>query len=496
MAADRNLVFISFFANPRSAAKNSCDAILTQLRPFSKTDSRFEVWDRSLIPPGRNKDDEIKAALERCRIAVVLVTPEYLDSEHWAREAEPLLVAAEKGDIHLLWLKVSPSNCDVFEISKIQPLFPDVVLTKASSSRRNKLEQEISEYVFDCWKEFTPCSRKLAALPITQLGTHASEADPKLTLADAVALVLTASGEEKQDVHSYGWSAFVQWSGQCEYHVINNGEIGASPTFEKNSLCKLVQRLKRWMATKLEDVSVLEIFAPAELLDADWGGMSVGDEDHPMHSFQPYLLRSLDRLLDPEMREKKGSLKRMYDHLVAGTGAWLPQDQLSQAHRLQTLDGQTINKEARGVITAICCLQGSAMTNKTTWLRWAQKSMAPLVVWPSRKGALSQELPANEVWSCVGELSLNSEDTCQGEKIDRPHCPDLLRLAKMRQTQALEDWPHPKIDLGLSILVDHPDRAPDLTDLQHLLSISRQDPSRAPEGEPLASPAQLLISPG
>jgi hypothetical protein len=71
-----------------------------------------------------------------------------------------------------------------------------------------------------------------------------------------------------------------------------------------------------------------------------------------------------------------------------------------------------------------------------------------------------------------------------------PHCPDLAHLAKARQQRS-----HPEVDLrGLTILVDHPDRAPDTTTLQALFSSFREDPSSASEGKRPDPSAQLLIS--
>ncbi|MFN6338416.1 MAG: toll/interleukin-1 receptor domain-containing protein [Cyanobacteriota bacterium] len=344
----------------------------------------------------------------------------------------------------------------------------------------------------------TPFSSSLEDSSIDQAGISATTPALSRVSADAVALVLKCSGGEEGPMRSYEWKAFVQRSGEPEYQGIANGEVGADPACSRATLKELLRRLKSWMAQQLTDVSVLEIFAPSELLDEDWGSMNVEDkeEETPLHSYQPYLLRSSDRLFNPKMNEKKGSLSRMHDLLVAGTGVWLPEDHLTMAHELKTLDGETQDGKAGGVVAAICCPRASMMPNKTTWLRWAEESMAPLVVWPSRKGLLPEEPKEEEVWSCLGELSLTREDGSQGRKVNRPHCPDLFRLAKIRRSMAKVDWPHPKIDLGLTILVDHPGRAPDLSELQAHFSSPREDATRAREEEQPPPPTQqLLISP-
>jgi hypothetical protein len=252
---------------------------------------------------------------------------------------------------------------------------------------------------------------------------------------------------------------------------------------------ELLQRLQCWIDNQLEDEPVLEIFAPDVLLDEDWGSISTqaGEDPKPLHSYQPFLLRSSDRLLNRQWNKRRGALKRMHHLLVEGTGAWLPQDQLTKTSNLETLDGETQDKYAGdAVITAICLLQPNMLKHKVNWLRSVLKSMAPLVVWPSQQSTLGE----NQIQLCLRHLSLIRDDTNQDIKVERPHCPDLARLAKARQK-----WSHPEVDLrGLTILVDHPDRAPDRTMLQALFSPSRQDPSSAPPGERPGPQPALLIS--
>lgn len=493
MAADKSLVFVSFFAAKGSAAKNSCHAIHTQLQPFKQSDPRFELWDRSMISAGTNKDDAIKAALERCRVAVVLVTAEHLVSEHWQREVVPLLAAAKKHEILLLWQEISPCNCNVFVIETYRPLIPDCVLTDVPPTRRHKLEQEISTLVFDAWRDFTPMSQRIRALPVLQPEPKAS--DPRV--ADAVALVLSPSGEDKGAMPCYQWMAFVQWAGESQYKDIPNGVIDALQSITKESLPELLQQVRSWIGRELEDVPVLEIFAPDSLLDEDWGGISIpgGEEPRHLQTYQPYLLRSSDRLLNPEWKERQGALRRMHHHLVKGTGVWLPQDQLTKAHVLENLDGEPEPEpepELGGdVIAAICCFQASKLHRRTTWLKSVLQSHAPLVVWPSRQNPLAEE----QVQFCLRQLHLNRKDTRQDKRVDRPYCPDMAQLAKARRK-----WNDPSIDLrGLSILVDHPDRAPDRTMLHTFFqpsreAISREGSSPAPEGERPGPQAALLIS--
>lgn len=489
MTTEKDLVFVSFFEKDRSAAKKSCEAILTQLKPFKRNNGRFELWDRSMIRAGSNKDVAINAALGRCRVAVVLVSSEYMASEHWEREAKPLLAAAQTGQLHLLWQQISPCNCEHEEINKYQQVISDAVLTNCSLAVRKQHEQKISEVVFQTWNEFAPLAQRLHALPIDLPVPSAITPAPLRTACDAVVLVINPSGEEIETERCYQWGAFIQKVGEDQFQQIPNGAIGAKPSYTKGTLEELLQRLQCWIDHKLEDEPVLEIFAPDVLLDEDWGSISTqaGEDPKPLHTYQPFLLRSSDRLLNCQWNKRRGALKRMHEHLIEGTGAWLPHDQLAKTHILETLDGQTQDKDAGdAVIAAICLLQSTTLKNRATWLRSVLMSMAPLVVWPSHRSSLGEE----QVQLCLRHLPLIREDLDQGRTVKRPHCPDLTRLAKARQK-----WSHPEVDLrGLTILVDHPDRAPDRTMLQALFSPSRQDPSSAPEGERLGSVSALFIS--
>lgn len=388
---------------------------------------------------------------------------------------------------------------DVDELQELVRFLPDLLkvlkirkMPRGAEAIRDKGFEEIRQLVMKRLREKapTPFTANLATLHGDQPGARAPEAAPKLAPADVVALVLAPSGGEQPGLRAFLWKAFVQRAGETGYQDIPNGAIGAAPSVTKETLPELLQCLKRWIDTEFEDVSVLEIFAPQDLLDEDWGGISVegGDAPKPLHAYQPYLLRSSDRLLNPQWNHRRGALKRMHHHLVEGDGAWLPQDKLNKTETLETLDGKVLAPEAgEEVIAAIRCLQATTLSNRTSWLQSVLRSMAPLVVWPSRTGCLAED----QIQTCLRQLRLNREDTSQIGSVDRPHCPDLAHLAWARQK-----WDDPTLDpRGLTILVDHPDRGPDRLLLQALFAPTLPGPSPAPPVEGSSPPAQLLISP-
>ncbi|HEY0763930.1 MAG TPA: toll/interleukin-1 receptor domain-containing protein [Pyrinomonadaceae bacterium] len=84
---------------------------------------KIKVWSDSQIQPGQQWNQEIDDALASTRVAVLLVSPEFLASKFIRTvELPALLEASKKGEIQLLWIAVSPSGYKYTEIGRFQAI--------------------------------------------------------------------------------------------------------------------------------------------------------------------------------------------------------------------------------------------------------------------------------------------------------------------------------------------------------------------------------------
>ncbi len=117
------------------------------LTPFTR--NGMTVWSDQKIKPGTLWHDEIRKALAVAKIAVLLVSPDFLASTFiHENELPPLLEEAEGGGVTILWIPIHFSNYKQTRIKDYQAVWdPSQPLASLSKSNLNKALVAISETI-------------------------------------------------------------------------------------------------------------------------------------------------------------------------------------------------------------------------------------------------------------------------------------------------------------------------------------------------------------
>lgn len=130
----RNKVFISY----SHYDKEFLIDIQRHFKPFL---NQIEIWDDSKILPGQKWKEEIKKAIEHTKVAVLLVSTDFLGSEFIANdELPPLLEAAEDNGAVILIVILKPCLFEEFDrLNRFQALnAPSRPLVKMDETEREE----------------------------------------------------------------------------------------------------------------------------------------------------------------------------------------------------------------------------------------------------------------------------------------------------------------------------------------------------------------------
>jgi internalin A len=142
----RNQVFISYSHKDR----RWLEQLQTMLKPYIRGKS-VRLWEDTSIAPGAKWTNETEVALARAKVALLIVSPNFLASEFIAHHEMPtILEAAKKEGTVILWVAVSASAYKETEIRHYQAANnPAAPLDSMGTARRNQEWVRIC----DCIKE-------------------------------------------------------------------------------------------------------------------------------------------------------------------------------------------------------------------------------------------------------------------------------------------------------------------------------------------------------
>jgi len=125
------------------------ESLLRHLEPLEE--HQIEVWTDREIKPGARWHDEIQNSLWRAKVAVLMVSPDFLTSSYiTSNELPPLLKAATSEGLILFWIPVKPSSYASTEINHYHAAHPpDQPLSNLNDGERDEAFVVIAKKLMD-----------------------------------------------------------------------------------------------------------------------------------------------------------------------------------------------------------------------------------------------------------------------------------------------------------------------------------------------------------
>jgi hypothetical protein len=110
---------------------------------------RLEVWDDTQLRAGDNFRRAIDLALQRARVVVLFVSPDFLASDLIAQHQLPqLLATAAQGGVRVLWIPIRDSCYQETEIASYYPLHaPERPLAALTAAEVDRALENISQQI-------------------------------------------------------------------------------------------------------------------------------------------------------------------------------------------------------------------------------------------------------------------------------------------------------------------------------------------------------------
>lgn len=146
----RTKVFISYSHQDKAWLRK----LQVHLKPLER-DLDFAIWDDTKIEPGSKWKEEIKNTIDQAKVAVLLISANFLASDFIARdELPPLLTAAEEEGAIILPVILSPSRfTKTAGLSRFQAVNdPSTPLAGLSRGKQDEVFVKLTEHIENALK--------------------------------------------------------------------------------------------------------------------------------------------------------------------------------------------------------------------------------------------------------------------------------------------------------------------------------------------------------
>jgi hypothetical protein len=139
----RSGIFVSY----SHADRDWVDCLRTHLAPYVRGE-RLNLWDDTKISPGSNWAAEIDRALDEARVAVLLVSPNFLASDFVANVELPAILRRAGSDLTILWIPIRASAYDVTPLKNFQAAYdPHHPLATLPRAKQDQAMVAISKHI-------------------------------------------------------------------------------------------------------------------------------------------------------------------------------------------------------------------------------------------------------------------------------------------------------------------------------------------------------------
>jgi hypothetical protein len=175
--------------------KKWLEMLKTMLQPLLR-EGKLKLWDDTRIRSGAHWQAETALALATARVAVLLVSDNFLASDFIAKhELPPLLLAAKQGGLTILWVPVSASMYKETEIERFQAAHdPARPLESLKGHARKQALLEIAQRIKEASQALLETAQQIkeASGALLETAQHSKEA--RRSCSPSCRVIVSAGG--------------------------------------------------------------------------------------------------------------------------------------------------------------------------------------------------------------------------------------------------------------------------------------------------------------